>query len=95
MKLAIGLGLHKDPAKAAEAAVRQALKTVPKPGLALAFSSIALDQAKVHKALCRHLDPAILTGGSCYAEISNAGVSRGVEITRMSRTPASISVLSG
>ncbi|OGR78150.1 MAG: hypothetical protein A2X32_01975 [Elusimicrobia bacterium GWC2_64_44] len=87
MKLAIGLGLHKDPAKAAEAAVRQALKTVPKPGLALAFSSIALDQAKVHKALCRHLDPAILTGGSCYAEISNAGVSRGSVVVLLLSDP--------
>lgn len=77
MKIAIGLGLHKDGGKAAEAAVKQALKTVPKPGLAIAFSSISLDQAKVHKALCRHVDPAVLTGGSCYAEITNAGVSRG------------------
>jgi class 3 adenylate cyclase len=77
MKLAIGLGLDKNPAKAAEAAVKQALKTVPKPGLALAFSSISLDQGKVHKALCKYLDPAILSGGSCYAEITNAGVTRG------------------
>jgi class 3 adenylate cyclase len=77
MKLAIGLGLGKDPAKAAEQAVKQALRTVPKPALAVAFSSIKLDQKKVHKALCRHLDPAVLTGGSCYAEITNAGVSRG------------------
>jgi len=77
MKLAIGLGLHKNPVKAAEAAVRQALKTVPKPGLALAFSSISLDQGQVHKTLCKYLDPAVLTGGSCYAEITNAGVSRG------------------
>jgi len=57
MKLAIGLGLHKDPAKAAEAAVRQALKTVPKPGLALAFSSIALDQAKEAMKLAAHKLP--------------------------------------
>ena len=77
MKIAIGLGRHKDPGKAAEAAVKQALRAVPKPTLAVAFASIRLDQAKVHKALCRHLDPAILTGGSCYAEITNAGVSRG------------------
>ena len=77
MKIAIGLGLDKDPVKAARTAVKQALKTVPKPGLALAFASIRLDQAKVHRELCRHLDPAVLTGGSCYAEITNAGVSRG------------------
>ena len=77
MKLAIGLGLGKDPAKAAVQAVKQALRTVPKPDLAVAFSSIKLDQEKVHKALCRHVNPAVLTGGSCYAEITNAGVSRG------------------
>ena len=76
MKIAIGLGLNSDPEKAAEEAVEQALKTVSKPGLAIAFASIHLDQEKVHKALCRYLDPAILTGGSCYAEITNAGVSR-------------------
>jgi len=77
MKIGIGLGLDKDPEKAAAAAVEQALKAVPKPGLAVAFASIRLDQGKVHKALCRRLDPAILTGGSCYAEVTNAGVSRG------------------
>jgi len=88
MKIAIGLGLDKDPAKAAEAAVKQALKTVPKPGLAVAFSSISLDQAKVHKALCRRLDPAILTGGSCYAEITNAGVSRGSVAVLLLSDPA-------
>lgn len=87
MKIAIGLGLHKNPARAAEAAVKQALKTVPKPGLAVAFSSIALDQAKVHRELCRHLDPAILTGGSCYAEISNAGVSRGSVVVLLMSDP--------
>jgi class 3 adenylate cyclase len=76
MKIGIGLGIDKDSEKAAEEAVTQALRTVPKPGLAIAFASIHLDQEKVHKALCRHLDPAILTGGSCYAEITNAGVSK-------------------
>jgi len=76
MRISIGLGIDKDAEKAAEEAVGQALKTVPKPGLAIAFASIHLDQEKVHKALCRHLDPAILTGGSCYAEITNAGVTR-------------------
>lgn len=88
MKIAIGLGLGKNPAAAAGQAVKQALKTVPKPGLALAFSSIALDQAKVHKELCRHLDPAILTGGSCYAEITNAGVSRGSVVVLLLSDPA-------
>ncbi len=76
MKIAIGLGLDKDPAKASEEAVKQALRTVPDPGLAVAFASIHLDQEKVHGALCRYLDPAILTGGSCYAEITNAGVTK-------------------
>ncbi len=77
MKIAIGLGLHKDGARAAREAVTRALKTAPRPGLALAFASIHLDQRKVHRELCRHLDPAVLAGGSCYAEITNAGVSRG------------------
>ncbi len=76
MKIAIGLGSNKNPERAVAEAVKQALKTVPKPGLAVAFASIHYDQKKVHKALCRHLDPAILTGGSCYAEITNAGVSK-------------------
>lgn len=62
--------------KAAETALRQALKAVPKPDLAIAFSSIHLDQRKVHKALCRRLDPAILTGGSSFTEITNAGASK-------------------
>ncbi|HNT98144.1 MAG TPA: phosphoenolpyruvate carboxylase, partial [Elusimicrobiales bacterium] len=77
MKIAIGLGRHRDGALAAREAAAQALKTVPKPGLALAFASIHLDQRKVHKELCRRIDPAVLAGGSCYAEITNAGVSRG------------------
>jgi len=34
MNIAIGLGLDKDPEKAAEEAVKQALRTGPKPGLA-------------------------------------------------------------
>ena len=76
MRLAIGLGRSPDPRRAAAEAVKQALKTVPRPGLAIAFGSIHLDQEKVHKALCGLLDPAILTGGSCYAEITNAGVSK-------------------
>lgn len=88
MKIAIGLGIHKDGGRAAEAAVKQALKAVPKPGLAIAFSSISLDQAKVHKALCRHVDPAVLTGGSCYAEITNAGVSRGSVVVLLLSDPA-------
>src|SRR3989338_2388904 len=76
MKIAIGLSLDKNPEKAVTEAVKQALRTVPKPGLAVAFASIHFDQKKVHKALCRFLDPGILTGGSCYAEITNAGVSK-------------------
>lgn len=76
MRISIGLGLDKDPEKAVGEALEQALKTVPQPGLAVAFASIHLDQKKVHKALCRRLDPGILRGGSCYAEITNAGVSK-------------------
>lgn len=50
---------------------------MPKPKLALAFGSVCLDQKKVHQALIKELDPAILLGGSSYAEITNAGVTEG------------------
>lgn len=77
MKLGIGLGKGPDAAAAARDAVRQAKATCPKPTLALAFGSISLDQKKVHAALCRELDPNILLGGSSYAEITPAGVTKG------------------
>lgn len=77
MKLGIGLGKGPDAAKAAREAVRQARATCPKPTLALAFGSIGLDQRKVHAALKREVDPHILLGGSSYAEITPAGVTKG------------------
>jgi hypothetical protein len=49
---------------------------VPRPSLALVFAGVKLDQKKVHAALCRELDPRILVGGSSYAEITPAGVSK-------------------
>ncbi len=76
MRIGIGLGTGRDPAKAARDAVRQAKKAVPNPSLALVFAGVKLDQKKVHAALCRVLDPAILVGGSSYAEITPAGVSK-------------------
>ena len=76
MRIGIGLGTGKDPAKAVRDAVRQAKKAVPQPSLALVFAGVKLDQRKVHAALCRVLDPAILVGGSSYAEITPAGVSK-------------------
>lgn len=76
MRIGIGLGLGPDPSAAAREAVRQAKKAVPKPDLALAFGGVRLDQRKVHAALCRELDPAVLMGGSSYAEITPAGVTK-------------------
>ncbi|HVE13533.1 MAG TPA: FIST N-terminal domain-containing protein [Elusimicrobiota bacterium] len=77
MRLGIGLGRDPDATKAALDAVRQAKKSCPRPTLAVAFGSVHCDQKKVHAALCRELDPAILTGGSSYAEITTAGVTKG------------------
>ncbi|MFC1522495.1 FIST N-terminal domain-containing protein [Elusimicrobiota bacterium] len=76
MKIGIGLSRERDPERAALQAVKDAKKAVPKPDLALAFGSIHHDQRKVHKGLCAGLDPNILFGGSSYAEITNAGVSK-------------------
>ncbi|MBI5243604.1 MAG: FIST C-terminal domain-containing protein [Elusimicrobia bacterium] len=76
MKIGIGVSLHQDPSRAAAEAVAQAKAAVPQPDLAVAFSSIHMDQARVHRTLCRELDPSRLMGGSCYAHLSNAGVSK-------------------
>ena len=64
MRIGIGLGVGPDPARAARNAARQALRGAPRPSLALAFAGVKLDQKKVHAALCRELDPAILIGAS-------------------------------
>lgn len=77
MKIGIGLSQDADGGAAARQAVRQAKRAVPKPDLAVVFGSIRHDQKKVHAALCEELDPRILMGGSSYAEITNAGVSKG------------------
>lgn len=77
MRAAIGLSRDPDPGRAATQAVRQAKKSLPRPDLALVFGSIHYDQRKLHRALCRELDPQILLGGSSYAEITTAGVTKG------------------
>ena len=76
MRIGVGLSLDSDPAKAAAEAVAQAKKAVPKPDLAVAFGSIHLDHRKLHAALCSELDGSVLMGGSCYAQMTNAGVSK-------------------
>lgn len=76
MRIGIGLAAGEDPAKAARDAVRQAKKTVPRPSLAIVFAGVRLNQTTVHAALCRELDPNILIGGSSYAEVTPAGVSK-------------------
>ncbi|OGR59518.1 MAG: hypothetical protein A2X36_06265 [Elusimicrobia bacterium GWA2_69_24] len=70
------MGQGPDPAKAAVCAVRTAKRSVPKPDLAVVFGSIHCDPKKVHRALCRELDPGIIVGGTSYAEISPLGVTK-------------------
>lgn len=77
MRIGIGLGLDRDAAKAARDAVAQAKRAVPEPQLALAFGGVTCDQQAVHAALASVLDPTILFGGSSYAEITPAGVTKG------------------
>jgi class 3 adenylate cyclase len=76
VRIGIGLGTGPDAAKAARTAARQALKGCPRPSLALAFGGVRLDQRKLHAALIKEIDPNILLGGSSYAEITPAGVSK-------------------
>ncbi|MBI3563704.1 MAG: FIST C-terminal domain-containing protein, partial [Elusimicrobia bacterium] len=76
MRIGIGLGTGPDAAKAARSAARQALAGCPRPSLAIAFGGVRLDQRALHAALARELDPGMLIGGSSYAEITPAGVSR-------------------
>jgi len=76
MRFGIGLGQGPDPEQAAVCAVRTARRSVPKPDLAVVFGSIHCDPKKVHRALCRELDPEILIGGTSYAEISPLGVTK-------------------
>ncbi len=76
MRIGIGLSAGSDPAKAALDAVRQAKRTVPRPSLAIVFAGVRLDHGKIHAALCRVLDPKIIIGGSSYAEVTPAGVTK-------------------
>ncbi len=76
MNIGIGLAGGEDAAKAARDAVRQAKKTVPRPSLAIVFGGVRLDQKKIHTELRRHLDPSIIVGGSSYAEVTPAGVTK-------------------
>ena len=77
MKLGIGLGRNADPTKAATQAARQALRSVPKPKLALAFGGALLDQRRVYQGLRELLPADRLLGASSYAEITPAGVTKG------------------
>jgi class 3 adenylate cyclase len=77
VRIGVGLGLDSDPARAAENAARAALRGAPRPDLSIAFGSIRLDQKAVHRGLTGALDPARLLGGSSYAEITSAGVTKG------------------
>src|ERR1700722_20978607 len=76
MKIGIGLGLGLDARRAAREAVEQAKSAVPQPQLALAFAGIRLEQTAVHDVLKEELGESVLLGGSCYAEITPAGVSK-------------------
>jgi class 3 adenylate cyclase len=76
MRVGIGIAQDPDPSLAAVRAVRQARRSVRRPDLALAFGGVRLDQQRVHRGLCDTLDPATLIGGSSYAEVTNAGVSK-------------------
>lgn len=76
MRIGFGLAGGEDATKAARAAVRQALKTVPRPSLAIVFGGVRLDQKKIHAALRGLLDPEIIIGGSSYAEVTPAGVTK-------------------
>lgn len=76
MKIGIGLSGGEDAAKATRDAVRQAKRTVPRPSLAIVFGGVRLDQKKIHAALRGLLDPSIIVGGSSYAEVTPAGVTK-------------------
>jgi len=76
MRIGIGLSRNPDAAAAAAEAVEQAKGGAPCADIALAFGSIRHDQKRLHAELCRRIDPAVLVGGTSYAEITNAGVSQ-------------------
>ena len=75
--IGIGYSRNQSPDVAAREAVAAARVTVGSPRLALAFGSSRVDQDSVHAALCSEIDPAVLTGGSSFAEVAGAAVSTG------------------
>lgn len=92
MRVGIGLGTGPDAAKAAREAARSAKRGCPRPSLAIAFGGVRLDQRALHAALTREIDPGILLGGSSYAEITPAGVSKdSVAVLLLEAPGASIS----
>ena len=77
MKIGIGISLNNNAHMAAIEAVDEARKAVTNPSLAVVFGSIHLQQDQVYKGLMDSgIDPSIIIGGSSYAEISPAGVTR-------------------
>ncbi|MFA6579412.1 MAG: FIST N-terminal domain-containing protein [Elusimicrobiota bacterium] len=93
VKIGLGLGIGGDSARAAKSAARDSLRGCPRPDLTLAFGSIHLDQRAVHRGLTSVLDASRLLGGSCYAEITNAGVTKGsVAVLSLSFDGAPVSV---
>ncbi len=77
MRIGIGISLNSNAREAALEAVGQARQAVSEPTLAVVFGSIHLQQDQVYAGLLEAgLDPSILVGGSSYAEISPAGVTR-------------------
>jgi class 3 adenylate cyclase len=77
VKVGIGLSLLKDEAMAAREAVRAARKGAPRADLALVFASVKRDQKRLHAALKRELAGVPLMGGTSYAEVTAAGVTKG------------------
>ncbi|MBI2362933.1 MAG: FIST C-terminal domain-containing protein [Elusimicrobia bacterium] len=76
MKVGIGVSRLLDEGAAVRDAVRQARRGVKKPDLAFVFGGIRRDQKKVHGAVRRELAGIPLLGGSSYAEITGAGVTK-------------------
>ncbi len=77
MKIGIGISLNSDAREAAIEAAAQAGQAVSRPSLALVFGSIHLQQDRIFDGLITAgIDPSIIIGGSSYAEISPAGVTR-------------------
>ncbi|MBW7875830.1 MAG: FIST C-terminal domain-containing protein [Candidatus Cloacimonetes bacterium] len=73
---AIGYSSHTLPYEAGKLAAQQALKAVPNPSLAICIASIHLDLQAVLQGVLELIPAKILCGGSSYAEISQAGVTK-------------------